>query len=198
MYDQLKTLFTRALLAFALSGGAGAALAGPTYHVALDTTAFAGSTGYLGLTMLGLPTSSLSTATVSPITGAFAGVVNLTGDANGSFGGGAVIGNTEDWNEFAALVNFGGLFSFDVRFDVGGGPDGTTFGVALYDNNGYFGANGNLIEVELGAGAVGAISVASPIAVIGEVAAVPEPADWMLLATGLALMTFTLRRRSRR
>jgi hypothetical protein len=195
MVHQLKTLFTRALLAFALAGGAGAALAGPTWHVALDTTAFAGSTGYLGLTMLGLPTSAPASATVSHFAGDFAGVLNLTGDASGSLAGGAVIGNSQDWNEFASLVNFGGLFNFDVQFDVAGGPDGTTFGVALYDDNGYFGANGNLVEVQLEAGAVGAIAYASPIAQVTQVAAVPEPGGWLLLATGLSLMTLALGRR---
>ena len=40
--SNLKSLFSKALLAVALATGAGIASAGPTYHVSLDTTSFSG------------------------------------------------------------------------------------------------------------------------------------------------------------
>jgi hypothetical protein len=113
------------------------------------------------------------------------------GGASGDVSGAVVIDNSAAFNDFLQSVIFGGMFSFDVRFDVGGGA---TFGVALINEafDSYLGVNGNIAEIGLQPGAADAVWAAGGLAAV---TAVPEPADWLLMATGLALLGLTLRRR---
>jgi hypothetical protein len=192
----MKALFLRALLALTIAVGAPAALAGPIYRVSLDTSSLAGITGYLDLGLNG-ELSNQATATVSNFSGAFVGAPELFGGAAGDVAGGAVLRNTSTFNFFDQLVDFGGVVSFDVTFTDVAADNGLLFSVALMSQNfdAYLGAAGNLFEISL---VTGEPTVVDVLAAGVDVNAVPEPADWLLLATGLMLIGFTRRMQSRR
>ncbi|HEX9174226.1 MAG TPA: NF038129 family PEP-CTERM protein [Telluria sp.] len=197
----LKALFTRALLALTLACGAGAALAGPTYHVTLNTAEFDGTVGYLDLLFLAEGSAAPATATFSNFVGNFGAAAVLEGDASGSVGTGVILGNTTGFNDFLQAVNFGGLFSFDVRFDADAGVDGSTLSIALFNEafDSYLGAAGNLAEFALLPGAADDVrNLAGDIVTISVAADVPEPDAWMLMALGLLLLAYTLRRQAAR
>lgn len=188
----MKALFLRALLALAIAAGAPAALAGPTYKVTLDTSALAGSTGYLDLGLNG-PGDAVGAARIGNFSGNFVGTTpQLFGDASGDVVNGAILGNDFGFNFFDQLVEFGGIVSFDVRFDALGGPSGLLFSVAFMDETltSYLGAAGNLLEISL---MPGEPDVVDRLVDGVQLSAVPEPADWLLLATGLLLIGVTRR-----
>lgn len=193
----MKTVITRALLALALVMGAGAASAGPTYRVAIDSSDFAGTSGYLDLTFLGLGDAAPALATLSNFMGDFGADAFAEGDAWGDVGTGIVLGNGQGFNAFTQAVNFGGRFSFDVRFMQGDIGDGTTFGVALINEafDAYLGADGNLVEIGLMPGTPDLLMALAPIATIN---VVPEPSELLLMLTGLALLGFMVQRRAQR
>lgn len=197
----LKALFTRALLALALATGAGAALAGPTYHVAVDTSALAGTAGFLDLNFLGLGDAAPATATLSHFSGAFGGSLLPSGNVSGDLGSTIVFGNGGSWNDLLVAAAFGGLFGFDVSFDVADGSVGTNFGVALINEalDAYVGVEGDIADIALMPGAPDVVSPANAFASVSVLAAdVPEPADWLLVATGLVLLGLSMQRRARR
>lgn len=194
---KLQSLFLRALLALSIAVGAPAALAGPIYRVSLDTAALAGGTGYLDLGFNGLSTPNPAFARASNFSGDFLDEVILAGDVSGSAASGVVLGNRTGFNFFDQAVRFGGLFSFDVSFEVEQELIGTLFSVALFDNAfNYLGADADLLTIDVLAGAPAAIVVNAPD--IATVAAVPEPHEWLLLATGLVLLAATRRMQQRR
>jgi len=193
----MKNLMTRALLALAMSFGAGAALAGPTYHVAIDTAQFAGTQGYLDLSLVALGDAAPAFATLSNFTGSYGGTTLLEGHAFGGVDTGVTLGNSSLVNAFTQLVNFGGVFGFDVSFDLDDGAVGSAFGVALFNEafDAYLGAQGSIVDIMLQPGEAPAVLVNADLAAVGEV---PEPADWMLMATGLVLLGLALQRRASR
>jgi len=190
----MKNLMTRALLALALSFGAGAAMAGPTYHIAIDTADYAGTRGYLDLSMVALGDAAPAFAMLHNFTGNFLGAALVEGSASGDVNAGVLLGNSELVNAFSALVDFGGLFSFDIRFDLDDGAVGSTFSVALFNEafDNYVGIQGSLLDVALQPGEAPAFVPNSSLVAAGEV---PEPATLASLALGLALMGSTLRAR---
>jgi len=192
-----KHLLTRTLLAFALATGVGAALAGPTYHVDVDTTTLAGSTGYLDFLMTDQGDAAFTTATLSHFSGDFGADTIYSGVAGGSAATGGTVSTGGGWNELGLWANFGGRFSFDVTFEQAtDSMIGSLFQVALLaENLGYLApTSGSIAEFALQPGqAIGLTP--SAYATISLVAEVPEPADWMMMLTGLALLGFTLRRR---
>jgi len=198
-----KNLLARTFLAFALASGAGAALAGPTYHVDIDTSALAGSSGYLDFLIQAQLNAAAASATLTHLTGDFTGLEVLSGEASGSAATGATIGNSDFFNGLSLWSNFGGHFSFDVSFDVADSLSGigSALQVALYDSAYAFLAptTGNIAEFYLQSGEpIGLMpSAFATISLVPDVSDVPEPADWMMMATGLALLGFTLRRRVR-
>lgn len=192
----LKNLFTHALLALMLVTGAGAASAGPVYHVTIDTTSLSGS-GVLDFLFSGdATTAGPATATLSNFSGDLASG-SLYGDASGSAGTSVVFDNVNGEAGLLQFVNLGGLFGFDLRFDLAPAGDATTFGIALYDAafNGYLGINGNLAQFELVPGSVIGVSADNALTSIAIASEVPEPATLASLALGLALMGSTLRAR---
>jgi hypothetical protein len=184
----LKSLFSRALLAFALLSGA--ATASPIYHVALDTTDTGGD-GYMQIDFLPFGTTDVLTATISGLTGAFTGTPDLDNVAQS---GGSYTFSSDAFSEFFQAITLGGTFGFDVTF--GGVPTdagSTGLTVSLLDSNGFGLTSDPAVQISLVAGEPAAI-VADPA--FAAVNPVPEPKDWLLVATGLVLLGAMQRRRT--
>ncbi|MGF6274159.1 hypothetical protein ABIB38_002538 [Massilia sp. UYP11] len=192
--SSLAPLLLRALLALSIVFGAPAALAGPLYRVSLDTSALAGAVGYLDLGLNGPLDAAPTVARLGNFSGAFldGGVLPSSGNVSGDVVNGVVLRNGPDFNFFEQLVAFGGLFSFDVEFDLGEGVNGTLFSVAFIDDAyHYLGAAGNVVEMNLVAGEPVALQLVDPA--FASVAEVPEPGAWLLVASGLFLLAATRR-----
>lgn len=195
--SNLVPLLFRVLLALSIAAGAPAALAGPLYRVSLDTSALAGTVGYLDLGLNGPLDAAPTVARLGNFSGAFLEGGMTSGDAGGDVVHGVVLRNGPEWNFFDQLVTFGGLFSFDVEFDLGEGANGSLFSVAFVDDAlHYLGAAGNVLEMNLVAGQ--SVELQLVDAAFASVAEVPEPAAWLLVASGLLLLAATRRPRQRR
>jgi hypothetical protein len=196
----LKNLFTRALLALMLVTGAGAASAGPIYHVTIDTSGLAGSV-FLDVVFSGdATTGGAATATLNNFSGNFVtdlGADMLYGDASGNVASTVLLGNVGGYAELLQLVSLGGKFGFDLRFDLAPEGDGTILGIALLnaETGAYVGLDGNLAQFELVPGAEIGVSADNAFATITTVSEVPEPSVLAMLALGLALMAWTARAR---
>jgi MYXO-CTERM domain-containing protein len=183
----LKSLFSRALLALALLSGA--ATASPIYHVALDTTGTGGD-GYMQIDFLPFGTTDVLTATISGLTGAFTGTPDL---ANVAQSGGSYTFSSDAFSEFFQAITLGGTFGFDVTF--GGVPldaGSTGLTVSLLDDAFNYLAL-PAAQITLMAGEAPAIVADPAFAAVNKV---PEPADWMLVAAGLFLLGAMQRRRA--
>ena len=198
--NNFYSMFLRAVLAFSIAVGAPAALAGPLYRVSLDTSTFAGSTGFLDLGFNGGGDIGQAIARLSNFSGDFLSDPAYLGDVSGDVVGGVRMGNTSGENFFTQAVNFGGLFAFDVSFDSGNDVFGTLFSVALLNDafDAYLGVDGSLLTIDLVPGTADDITVNAPgLAQVVAVAEVPEPGEWLLLATGLLLIGATRRLQQR-
>lgn len=198
--NNLYALFLRAMLAFSIAVGAPAALAGPMYRVSLDTSSLAGSTGFLDLGFNGGGDMGQSVARLSNFSGNFVGDAMYVGDASGTVATGAVLGNSTGENFFTQALTFGGLFSFDVAFDLGNEPLRTLFTVALFNDafDAYLGADAELFSIDVIADKLADVTVNAPgLAQVAQIAEVPESGEWLLLATGLLLIVATRRMQQR-
>jgi hypothetical protein len=194
----VKTLLRQAVLAVALAGSSLVAIAVPvSFHVDLNTTTLAGN-GYFDLQFGALASVPGTTVTFSNFTGAVGPAAYFDGsvvfNADGSF----TLANFPDMGGllgFSAL--FGGRLGFDLAFSddysTETGTDGSTLSVALLDADyAPIGDPYGIAVFELIPGIGVQTSVVGNYAQISPVAtAVPEPADWLLMATGLALLGLT-------
>ena len=193
----LTSIFLRWILALGLLAGRAGAMAGPTYHVDVDSASLGTDKGYLALSFLGFDLAGTATATVSNWQGDFAGTGVAYGNAAVDFGT-RLLTITSAQEGFLFDVAFGKTFSFDVSFDVDTVPFESAFGIALSDLEGNYATGGDLASIVLSPDApIRLAAVNADFVTIGETAAVPEPSTLLSLFTGIGLLGFTLRRRVR-
>jgi hypothetical protein len=198
--NNLYSLFLRAVLAFSIAVGAPAALAGPQYQVSIDTSTLSGSSGFLSLNFIGGGDLGQSVASVSNFRGNFVGTPLYDGDVVGDVSNGVTLSNSSFLSIFDQAVTFGGLFAFNVSFESGNELFGTVFSAALLNDarDGFLGADADLFTIDLVPGEPDAVAVLAPgLAQVAQVAEVPEPGEWLLLATGLLLIVATRRMQQR-
>ena len=170
------------------------ASAGPSYHVVLDTQAYAGQSGYLDFLILGQVAASPMHATLSGFSGIAddgGGATIVLGDAGGSSATGIVLGNAGGWNEFGQWTRFGGHLVFDGSFDIDPQPGaGSTLEVALLDRDlNYLNAAGDAI-------AFATLPGQDPVVTRTDDVRLPEAPAPVLCVTGLALLGLARRRRA--
>ena len=195
-------MFRQCLLAVTLAASALGALATPlNYHITTDTRAQAlPASGLLDLSFGALVGAAPATATASVRNfsaniGAAAWSEGAVVDhANGSF---AIRNDTSTAINYLDLAaTFGGVIDFDVTFDdgfPGSGGLNSTFAVSLLnDSFMYLGNPSGDLTFELVPGT--GITV-NPDSSFATASAVPEPSDLLMMATGLGLVGFMLRRR---
>lgn len=197
-------MFKKLLFAFAILAQ-GAAHAGPTYHVTLDTSGKAGQ-ALMDFTFLANGGATPATAVLDHFTGAFGATFDRSAGAAGAIPGGVTLGNQNGGDYLTQFVQLGGLFGFDIHFDgdfaTTAGIDESEFNATLYNASltGYIGDPGSFAQFVLVpqvAGVAGGVLAASPTgqAVIGPAARVPEPATPALTLGALGLLAAMRRRR---
>lgn len=201
----LKSLCKQALFALMLALAAGSAAAGPTYHVAIDTTTLAvNGTGHMDFLLAGNVPGAETIVTLSNFSGAFGGETERFGGVAGALPGLLTLVNTDTLNYLTQAVAFGGLFGFDVSlsgaFETTGGADGAVFGVSLFnqDMDAYLAADIVSFSLIPAAGGTAALVTASAIDGMAAATQVPEPSELLLMLTGLGLMGWIVRRRAAR
>ncbi len=195
-----RKLFVQLVLACSMLAAAGQAAAGPLYQVRIDTASLGTGPAYLGLYFLGLAGASEASARVFGLVGAFDGAAMLSGSV-ASAGAGYRFTNANGGGELVQAVELGGVFRFNVEFEMDPGLTGATFGYALFDETRYLGADGDLGLFQLTADGQGGQSGQSGLQVetvieAGElVRVVPEPSGIALLLAGAIGMLAGSRRR---
>lgn len=196
-----KQLAQQALLAVAMMVGSGAAVAGPTYYVTVDTGSFAGQTGLLDFSFSnGFIGTVGATATLSGFSGSFGSESDRFGSVSGAIPGVVRIANDELISYLTQNVDLGGVFGFLVNFsgdfETIDDVNESLLRVALY--------NGDLSEmlaqlvdftIVPGSAAVPA-SVVVDAGVLAAVSEVPEPSELLLVLTALAFAAAASRRRA--
>jgi len=192
----LKKILSRSLLAVAL-GACGSVFAFPVYHVTIDTRTLGTSNAVLDLELGALTGSAAPvTATLNHFMGAY-GASDFSGNASGAIGGSVRLVNDAGYSGLLQSIMLGGLFSFDLSFDVGtGGLDGSSFTAMLYkpDFSATLGMDTPLVQIDL---LPGQADVVAPGNAFAGVTAVPEPSTLLSMVTGLGLLGLGLRRRAR-
>jgi hypothetical protein len=200
--NSLKTFMRPLVLALPLLALAQAASA-TMLHVQLDTHAFGNTTGYIDMQFSASGKVPLATALVTNLSGfhpdTFIDSWGVTTTTNG------YLFRNDTINDLYQAASFGGLLSFDLSVDGAADPKAsyiTHFVVSAYDDSGvpignYDPVSGALVNFSWtppvsnnGSGTLSA-AIADP----SVVAVIPEPADLVLVGTGLVSMLAAIRRR---
>jgi len=195
---KLNSILTRAMLALALVTGSAAAVAGPVYHVDVDTAAQGNGNGGLLLSFTSLA-GGTANAVVTNWTGAFLNTGTGFNGTEANFDT-DMLALSNDFGAYLFDVAFGGHFGFDVSFDIDvAGDVGSAFAVSLADDQ-MNPVSDDLVTIAFEPGQQVSATAVAPFATVTPAAVgadVPEPADWALVMSGLGLMGFALRRRTR-
>ena len=169
----------------------------PTYRIGVTDTATA------DIAAIDLVFGSIDGA--APVTASlshFAGIPLVELDRLGAVSntaGGFAIGNAGSYNDLYLEVD--GPFAFDLNFSEGflgfnnASENNGFFSIALYDSFGdVIGDPEGALQFSLTNTGVVVTSTSSPLSLTEVTAvAVPEPADWMLMLTGLAFVVYMTR-----
>ena len=198
IFDLQKRLLRRVALALALAAGCGAVSAS-VLHVSINTSTFGATSGYIDMEFSAIAGAPLATAMVSNLVG-FAATPDIQWGVDQVAGGYAFRNDT--LNLLSHAATFGGAMSFDLAITGTDDPSASyvsVFKVAAFDGANYLG-NFDPLTGALAtflwtpppiAGASGDV-----LATVFDdsVALVPAPADWLLMAIGMAAMALVLRR----
>lgn len=197
-----KRIIQHALLALSLAIGSGAAIAGPTYQVTVDTSSLEGGSGLLDFWfMSGFAGAPAATATVSNFSGLFGGEYARFGEVNGAVPGAVTISNADGENFLTQEITLGGKFAFTVSFDSAEAaldnltPSLMAIGLFNADFSAMLASVAEFTLVPGIDGMPGQVTVV--VGDIARVAEVPEPSDLLLMLTALALMAAVAQRRAR-
>jgi hypothetical protein len=201
----IQKYLRHAVLALGLAAGSLTAAASPillpTYKIS-TTDADAANIGYVDVLFSAFPGATPVTASLTNFTGTPLDELDRTPGIGGVMGNYSIV-NTGLDNDLFLGVN--GAFAFDLNFSesflsqISAENNNGFFSIVLYDLEGAnigdpFGA----LQFSLSDTAVNVRSTSSALSV-AEVtaAAVPEPADWMLMLTGLVFVVCLTRKNGR-
>lgn len=196
-----KQFAQQALLAVAMIFGSGAAVAGPTYQVTVDTASFAGQTGLLDFSFSnGFAGTVSATATLSGFAGSFGSEYERFGSVTGAIPGVVTLVNDDLISYLTQNVNLGGVFRFVVNFsgdyETIDDVNESLLRVALY-NDDLTEMLAQLVDFTIVPGAAGVpASVVVDAGALVSVSEVPEPSELLLVLTALAFAGAASRRRA--
>lgn len=195
-----KQFAQQALLALAMVFGSGAAVAGPTYYVTVNTSSFAGETGVLDFAFSnGFAGTVGASATLSNFSGSFGAEFDRFGSVTGAIPGVVTLVNDELISYLSQNATLGGVFGFMVNFsgdfETIDDVNESLLSVGLY-NSDMSELLAQLVSFTIVPGsAAGPAVVLVDAGALASVSEVPEPSELLLVLTALAFAALASRRR---
>jgi hypothetical protein len=164
----------------------------PTYHIGIANTADS-DIAYIDFVFGSIDGAAPVTASLSHFAGMPPSELDRQGAVSGTSGGFS-IGNAGAYNDL--FLEVGGPFAFDLNFSEGflgfaGTFDSNSFfSIALLDSDfNYIGDPTGVLNFSLSTTGVDITPTSSLLSLTSvDAAAVPEPADWVLMLTGLVFV----------